>query len=475
MATIKLIGFWVLFILIFSAGCGDTKPATSGPSPHRINDKGSGKNNFIVQWFDQTLDHTNSTDTRTFKQRYVVESKFAKDLSSPTIYYVCGEGNCMDGELDGWVVTLAEKMSAHLVALEHRYYGQSQPFDLMTGDNFKYLSIEQALEDLATFEKWVVKTQNFTGKWIAIGGSYPADLAALYRMKYPTLASGAIASSACPRFDQDSFLSDKIAAKDVGLSCTAKFRTEVLLKVQAALGNPQAMNPIKKLFDAEDIADDLDFLGALSGMSIVMVQYGGKKQFCDSLNDPSPMEAYAKEMAKLLKNWSNTRLINWSYTGNMDPHSTLYEKGFGFRQWIYQACTEEGVYTAGVMKANPDETESLSSKLTDPLPAKYCEVYFGIQPPPNLDEMNTKYYEPLLDPATTSNILFVSGNNDPACFAYAIARENGNDTNPNTVTYTVDGGTHCQDLQQPNAKDSESLKKARDLELELATKWSQLN
>jgi len=462
--------------MIALAGCGkrhtDTEDVFQGL--HRKN--APKANTYTIQKFAQKLDHFSAIDPRTFQQRYLIDSQYAKGPSSPVIYYVCGEGNCMDGELDpasAFVPALAKSVGAHLVALEHRYYGESQPFDLMTADTLKYLTVEQAIEDLATFQKWMVTTQLLSGKWIAIGGSYPASLAAIYRLEHPELAAGAIASSACAILTQGTIDSDKVAAETAGASCVAKYRTNVLMPIQLAIGNPAAMTPIKKVFDALDIVDDLDFLGVISGTSIFDVQINGSKDFCASLDKDQPLASFAEHLTGFVTKlgWGNGRMIAWSYTGALDAHSSLYETGFGFRQWIYQACTEEGVFSDGVMKANPDTNVSLSSTLTDALPEKYCDVFFGIKTPPIIDEMNEKYYKPLLDPSV-SNILFINGSNDPACFPYAISQENGNATNPNTVAYTVKGGSHCQDLSFPDASDSASLKGARDLEIELASRWS---
>ena len=63
--------------------------------------------------------------------------------------------------------------------------------------NLKYLSSEQALADLANFIVYQKKAMNLTkNKWIVFGGSYPGNLAAWFRLKYPHLAYGAVASSA---------------------------------------------------------------------------------------------------------------------------------------------------------------------------------------------------------------------------------------------------------------------------------------
>lgn len=63
-------------------------------------------------------------------------------------------------------------------------------------ENLKYLSIEQALADLAHF---VVEKKKEPGreqsKVIVVGASYSATMAAWFRQKYPHLAAGAWASS----------------------------------------------------------------------------------------------------------------------------------------------------------------------------------------------------------------------------------------------------------------------------------------
>ncbi len=67
----------------------------------------------------------------------------------------------------------------------------------VSSSNLKYLSSEQTLADLANFISYQKKAMNLTkNKWIVFGGSYPGNLAAWFRLKYPHLAYGAVASSA---------------------------------------------------------------------------------------------------------------------------------------------------------------------------------------------------------------------------------------------------------------------------------------
>lgn len=63
----------------------------------------------------------------------------------------------------------------------------------------KYLTSQQALSDLAYFQKQITMNKMYNvgeNPWISVGGSYPGALSAWYRYKYPHLVIGALASSA---------------------------------------------------------------------------------------------------------------------------------------------------------------------------------------------------------------------------------------------------------------------------------------
>jgi hypothetical protein len=99
--------------------------------------------------YDQLLDPANSVDGRTFKQRYYVYSQHADGPQSPVVYYICGESECLARSFLGrFVEDVATALHAHIVALEHRYYGQSIPFNSLTTANLQYLSTSNALADL---------------------------------------------------------------------------------------------------------------------------------------------------------------------------------------------------------------------------------------------------------------------------------------------------------------------------------------
>jgi pimeloyl-ACP methyl ester carboxylesterase len=106
-----------------------------------------------------------------------------------------------------------------MLILEHRYYGFSQPFNNWKLDNLKYLTINNALADIALLlttinEDLVDRYGGTQRKVFVMGGSYPGALAAWFRYKYPHIATGALASSAVVdaiedmwKYDEQAYLS----------------------------------------------------------------------------------------------------------------------------------------------------------------------------------------------------------------------------------------------------------------------------
>ena len=146
--------------------------------------------------FQQVIDHTNPGAT--FSQRYWQNSSFAQDArTAPVILHICGEADCTDGYfLNDSALDWAKALGAHVVYLEHRYYGESLPYKDMSNEHMSALSLNNVLEDLASFQKWISTQNGWQGKWIVVGGSYSGTISALYRQKHPELVVGALASSA---------------------------------------------------------------------------------------------------------------------------------------------------------------------------------------------------------------------------------------------------------------------------------------
>ena len=89
-----------------------------------------------------------------------------------------------------------------LIAIEHRYYGESIPVPDFSTPNLRFLSSQQALADIAALHGHISALHGLsaTNRWVTFGGSYPGMMAAWARTQYPHLIHS-VASSA-PVFAQ---------------------------------------------------------------------------------------------------------------------------------------------------------------------------------------------------------------------------------------------------------------------------------
>ena len=197
----------------------------------------------IVPSFNATLpiDHFNASDDRTFPNRYFVSSVWYKP-GGPVILFDFGEVGVSTisaawylAEWNGTVsapVELAKQLNALIIGWEHRYYGTSLPFPSNGGTptggvaDYQYLTVEQALEDVVYFSKYIfnatnlvfnqtassgteITTLNTTNldpyhtPWIWVGGSYPGNRAAWARIRNPEVVYAAWASSAPVEVQED--------------------------------------------------------------------------------------------------------------------------------------------------------------------------------------------------------------------------------------------------------------------------------
>jgi len=157
---------------------------------------------FPEKYFNQTTDHFvsdnsrkhGSTGVEKWQQRFFENSQYYAN-GGPVFLIIGGEGPIDQSYVGPWFINhyLAKKYNGTTVALEHRFYGKSQPFrgNLNEEKNNLYLlNSRQALADLAKFQTDYIHQQypHSVGKVICIGGSYPGNLAAWYKQLYPDLA-----------------------------------------------------------------------------------------------------------------------------------------------------------------------------------------------------------------------------------------------------------------------------------------------
>ncbi|KAK0603834.1 hypothetical protein LWI29_009143 [Acer saccharum] len=143
---------------------------------------------------------------------YTNEGAHGLDLSSsspsdphcaPILAYLGAEAP-LDGDIAGigFLTDNAVRFNALLVYIEHRYYGKSIPFGsreeaLKNASTLGYFNSAQAIADYAEILIHVKKQYHAEDSpVIVVGGSYGGMLASYFRLKYPHVALGALASSA---------------------------------------------------------------------------------------------------------------------------------------------------------------------------------------------------------------------------------------------------------------------------------------
>lgn len=387
-----------------------------------------------IGWYDQKLDHSDTSSVETFKQRFFVDSQYAEGPLSPVFYIICGEWNCGGTGSYSFVENAAKKMKAHLVALEHRYYGESLPTRNLTPGALIHLNLESAILDLATFQKHMMEVRGLKGKWIAVGGSYAGTLAAFYREKHPDLVVGALASSAPVLMKNEFKEYDAHVAKVINqTSCGDKVRQAVAL-IEDKMSTAEGTREVKELFKAQNLKNDNDFLYVVADMLAAAVQYGSDKSFCDTLiNAEDPIQGYAKAGIDVLTAM-RTNPYEISLAVAEREHVTPDDN---MRQWMYQSCTQFGWFQ--VANGNAQDT-SRSGRIDLAYHEEICQRLYRT-PMGEDGALNKEWYLPLYNPETT-RIIFTNGSNDPwLTLSITDNAHSGLDL------LMMDGAAHCNDLR----------------------------
>ncbi|KAJ3878386.1 peptidase S28 [Lentinula edodes] len=152
-------------------------------------------------YFDQLIDH-NDPSKGTFKQRFWHTYEFYE--SGPVIFFTPGEENAFQyiGYLTNVTFNglLSQAQNGTTVVLEHRFFGLSNPLPSLTGENLRYLTLQQSIDDIEYFVNNVHLPMpggdHLDAPWIMVGGSYSGALTSYTMYNKPNLFYAGYASSA---------------------------------------------------------------------------------------------------------------------------------------------------------------------------------------------------------------------------------------------------------------------------------------
>ncbi|KAM7425914.1 hypothetical protein ABFA07_022721 [Porites harrisoni] len=442
------------------------------------------------QWFTQRLDHFDDFNTKTWQQRYFYNDKFFRKPDGPVFLSIGGEGEANPIWLKvGDMMKNAQVFGAFTFLLEHRFYGKSHPTSDMSDASLRYLNSEQALADLAAFRNAMTKKFNLTSsKWISFGGSYPGSLSAWFRLKYPHLVNGAVASSA-PVFAKLDFTKymEVVTASlgTTGQDCV-KNVANATEKLKSLLSSEQGAKQLTELFSLcepldKDNGDDVaTFAHDLSGNFAVVVQYNkdniagavGTKitidTLCSIMNNEDigdPLARYAKINSLLLQTYG-LKCLDSSYKNmitSLQKTSWTSSASEGGRQWMYQTCTEFGFYHTS------DSANQPFGKLF-PLnfSIQQCMDIFGPQfnaanIQRGIDQTNTNYGGYGI---ASSKIVFPNGSIDP-WHALGIVKN----VSSTEQAIFIEGTAHCANMYPARPSDPPQLVEARQRIQEHIKMW----
>ncbi|XP_039071716.1 lysosomal Pro-X carboxypeptidase-like [Hibiscus syriacus] len=202
----------LLFLFIISLYVTLTAPANSLPAffpppaayQSLIKQAKAPKPNlpFKTHYFPQTLDHFtfHPKSYKIFNQKYLINTQYWHK-GAPIFVYTGNEGHIdWFAANTGFMLDIAPKFKDLIVFIEHRFYGESMPFgkdSYKSAKTLGYLTSQEALGDFAVLIRSLKQNlSSETSPVVVFGGSYGGMLAAWFRLKYPHIAIGALASSA---------------------------------------------------------------------------------------------------------------------------------------------------------------------------------------------------------------------------------------------------------------------------------------
>lgn len=417
-------------------------------------------------WFNQKKDHFDPLEKDTWDQRYYDISDYWDPQTGPLFLYIGGEGTLRKPSDNGFAVALAKNFKGRLLALEHRFYGQSQPTYDWSTYNLQFLTPDQGLADLANFA--TNKSAEFAQehgiphrRWIVIGGSYPGAMSAWFRYKYPHIAFGSLASSAVVEAIADYHQYDEQVYTSTlrsGEACPDKWMKAIdYIEFEVARGNRDLLH--RKFGFAGDDLPDGAFNYFIGDIVAGAVQTGTRSTFCDTIaaqtDDP---EQFVDWLALDYTHQIGLNLGDYSYGYLKD---SVIDVSRNARQWTWQTCSNLGYFQTPAEvgpKMRPDDIKIDFWK-------QYCQGIFDTNVFPDTAHWNTLYGGKDL---AGSKIIFTNGIEDP--WQHASVTET---QNPDLTPIVIDcpNCAHCVELHDLKDTDAPELVAARAKVTEILGTW----
>jgi hypothetical protein len=385
-------------------------------------------------------------------------------------------------------------------------------------DRLQFLTVEQALADLAGFVEFYKERAQAVcpaaarAKVFTFGGSYPGALSAWFRIQYPNHTSGSLASSGVVDAVLDFWQFDNQIAETVGPECAAALRSATAA-LEAAVGAGGASRDAALALYALDADADLsaaDFLYMVADGAAMAVQYGHRSELCaemakaadPSVADPSvadlsgrnfapehprrdvagpgALPAPARAMAAFtLETWGPSFAKDCFYSTaclrDADRGGDPSRWQPTARSWRWQKCSQLAYWQAAPTAAESPVPSVRAATLTiEALSAQCAEAFgAGYARAPDVEAFNAVFggATPTFVggwKGAPGNIFFTNGGDDP--WQRASVAHDLQPGMPEDTARCVDCG-HCGDLHAPTAKDPPELQAQRARFRALLAQW----
>lgn len=433
-----------------------------------------------AHWFQQPVDHFSKYPQAMWNQKYYINSEFWGGNGFPVFFFLGGEGPLRDTAVSGHFITyeLAQSMRALIIACEHRFYGESQPFGDLRTNHLKFLTSQQALADAAALATSLKQSLSANqSKWIVMGGSYSGALAAWARSKYPTVFDIAWAASAPVHAQVDFYQYYEVTANSLGPACTKAVSTGVDIAQQMLLHSSDR-NVLEINYNTcesftSNPLDVANFMMSISDSISGVVQYSGDNTnyqpfaipaMCSQLTGGNPTITLPNMILQLDRaSGSNCTEVAYatavSGLAQVDPKNP----NAAGRAWTWQTCNEFGYFQTGSGSNIP-----FSRLITLDYYMAMCRDVFGVLP---VDvELNVKrtngYYGSRNVANNASKIIFTNGSVDQW---HALGVTATNSTS--NVAVFIQGTAHCADIYASSPNDLPSLTIARQKIVSTLQQW----
>ncbi|XP_055384473.1 putative serine protease K12H4.7 [Condylostylus longicornis] len=430
--------------------------------------KSLGRHLILNSVIEQKVDNFDPNNNATWLMRYKGNPEHHKS-GGPIFIFLGGEWSISDGFITaGHFYDMAAENNAYLFYTEHRYYGKSFPTSDLRTENLKYLTVGQALADLAYFIKVQKQKPQFKESKIVIaGGSYSATMVTWFRQKYPELSVGGWSSSA-PLFAKVDFIEyHEVTGKAIklvgGENCYN--RIEKGVKEFEIMMDTKRYEELKTLFNicdnfnSNDKYDVMSLFTSISQIGAALVQGHNKGSIERDCGVILSGETDVEGIAKWINSYLGGGCNDFTYKTSVKDLSYTELSSNIYRQWIYQTCNEFGWY-----QTSGSTNQPFGKTFPVDLSEKWCEDVYGItkdQLHKNIANTNEMYggWQP-----NVTNVFFTHGQLDPWHPMGVHVNEDGEN---NIIPLYA----HCKDFGSIQDSDTEEMKNSKEKLSKLVKKW----